>query len=346
MLVADPLRASPQSCVSSGVHGFHTSPGAHMPRSTRIALFLLVVLAILLLPALVRAEVQVFWDNDTDAFVPGPGTFDRWYTQGERMNTFGALPAPARALADRLPGFAGGERHFGISVGQEIYTPDAISRRTPISNDRPYAGWLYGSAIVVRSEPRVMRSLELQVGTTGQASYAANVQTWWHDLLGVRRPQGWAFQLRDEPGLVLSYQERRRPWGRLRHADLVPHAGVAVGNVHDEANAGATVRLGLLPDDFGPWRNAPAMTGRRGLDLYVFARAEGRAVARNLFLDGNTFRPSQHVTHLPLVGESQLGAALRWHRIGLRYTFSYTTAEFRERMDSHEYGSFALTLGQ
>ncbi len=317
-----------------------------MPRPTRFVLLVLLALALLLLPALVRAEVQVFWDNDTDFFVPGAGTFDRYYTQGERTNRFGALPGPARRLADRLPGFAGGERRFGFSVGQEIYTPDAISKRTQILDDRPYAGWLYASAILVRSDARTMRSLELQAGTIGRASYAADVQTWWHHLLGVRRPQGWAYQLRDEPGLALSYQERRRPWGRLRHADLVPHAGATVGNVHDEANAGVTVRLGLLPDDFGPWRNAPAMGDGRGFDLYAFARTEGRAVARNLFLDGSTFVASPHVTRLPLVGESQLGFAARWHRVGLRYTFSYTTAEFRERMESHEYGSFALTLGQ
>jgi lipid A 3-O-deacylase len=316
-----------------------------MKRTHRLVLLALLVLAILLLPALVRAEVQVFWDNDTDFFVPGAGTFDRWYTQGERVNRFGALPAPARALADRLPGFAGGERRFGVSLGQEIYTPDAISKRTRIADDRPYAGWLYASAILTRSDARAMRSLELQAGTTGSDSYAADVQTWWHDLLGIRRPQGWGFQLANEPGLTLSYQERRRPWGRLRHADLVPHAGLTVGNVHDEAGAGVTVRLGLLPDDFGPWRNAPAMGDGRGVDLYVFARAEGRAVARNLFLDGGTFHRGPHVTRLPLVGESQLGCAARWHRLGLRYTFSYTSAEFRERMDSHEYGAFALTLG-
>ena len=190
-----------------------------------------------------------------------------------------------------------------------------------------------------------MRSLELQVGTTGSASRAEDVQRWWHRRLGIRAPQGWRYQLRNEPGVVVSYQERRRPWGYQRFADFVPHAGLTLGNVHTEASAGGTLRLGLpLPDDFGPWRNASATSARRRAELYVFARAEGRAVARNLFLDGNTIDPGLHVTRVPLVGEAQLGVAGRWRSLGFRYTFSYTTGEFRERLDSQEYGSFAIVI--
>ena len=75
---------------------------------------------------------------------------------------------------------------------------------------------------------------------------------------------------------MVSYQERRRPWGYRRHADFVPHAGVTLGNVHTEASLGGTLRLGLpLPDDFGPWHNAPATSARTRFDLYVFARVEG-----------------------------------------------------------------------
>ena len=296
------------------------------------------------------AEVQTYWDNDTDGFVPGAATTDRNYTQGTRVNLFGApdaLPAPARWLADRLPGFGAreAERQFGLSLGQEIYTPDALSARGPVHGDRPYAGWLYAGGSLSCRDARRMRSLELQVGTTGPASCAEDVQRWWHHQLGVRAPQGWRYQLHGEPGIVVSGQERLRPWGYRRHADLVPHAGVTLGNVHTEAVAGVTVRLGLpLPDDFGPWRNAATGSARGRFHLYVFARAEGRAVARNLFLDGNTFGSSLHVTRIPLVGEAQLGVAGKWHRLGFRYTFSYTTAEFRERPYSQEYGSFAIVI--
>jgi lipid A 3-O-deacylase len=318
-----------------------------MNRYLRIAL----LLALISLPeAAAGAEVQTIWDNDTDGFVPGPGGTDWNYTQGTRMNLFGApdaLPAPARWVADRLPGFeaSGAQRQFGLSIGQEIYTPRAILTRKPVHGDRPYAGWLYASSILSRRDARRMRSLELQIGTTGPASHAEDVQRWWHRQFGIRAPQGWQYQLRSEPGIVLSYQERLRPWGYQRHADFVPHAGATLGNVHTEANAGGTVRLGLpLPDDFGPWRNAPTKPTRHGFHLFLFARAEVRAVAHNLFLDGNTFGTSLHVTRIPVVGEAQIGAAGRWHSLGFRYTFSHTTPEFRERPSKQEYGSFAIEI--
>ena len=318
-----------------------------MQRSARLLLLLCVVC----IPFnRATAEVQTYWDNDTDAFIPGPGNFDRNYSEGVRVNCFGApgaLPARVRWIADRLPGFgaSGAERQFGLAFGQEIYTPDALSRTTPIHDDRPYAGWLYAGGILMRRDTRVMRSLEVQLGTTGHASHADDVQHWWHHALGIRRPRGWQYQLRAEPGLVVSYQERRRPWGRLHHADIVPHGGFTLGNVHTEANAGGTLRFGLpLPDDFGPWRNAPATSPHGRFDLFVFARAEGRAVARNLFLDGSTFAPSMRVTRIPFVGETQLGVGGRWRSVGFRYTFSYTTREYRERPYTQKYGSFTLVI--
>ena len=318
-----------------------------MPVIPRLVFVLLLVGASLDCAA---AEVQTFSDNDTDAYVPGPGNYDRNYTEGLRVIRFAppdVLPAPVRWLGDRLPGFGAGgaERQFGLASGQEIYTPDALSTRTPIANDRPYAGWLYVGGILTRRDERVMRSLEVQVGMVGPASHADDVQRWWHHQLGVRQPRGWQYQLHDEPGLVASYQQRWRPWGHRRHLDLVPHGGATIGNVHIEGNLGGTVRLGLpLPDDFGPWRNAPATSARTRFDLYVFARVEGRGVARNLFLDGNTFQPSMRTTRIPFLYETQLGAAARWRRLGFRYTFSYTTHEFRERPASGKYGSFAVVI--
>ena len=316
---------------------------------SRIPSLPLALLLIGLSAAPASAEVQTLLDNDSNGFVPGPATTDRNYTQGLRLNYFGApngLPARVRALADRLPGFhvAGEERQFGISIGQEIYTPDAISRPKAIPDDRPYAGWAFAAGLLTARGERVTRSLEVQLGAIGDDSQAAVVQRWWHRELGIRAPQGWPNQLRDEPGLVVSYQERHRPWGRRDIVDFVPHAGVTLGNVHTEANAGGTLRVGLpLPDDFGPWRAAPA-PARERFALSLFARAEGRAVARNIFLDGNTFTSSLRVHRVPWVGEAQLGAAARWHGAGLRYTFTYTTREFRERPLAQEYGSFTLSF--
>lgn len=294
------------------------------------------------------ASLETLVDNDTNAFVPGAATTDRYYTQGSRFTWFadpGVGPAWAERAAARLGG-PGEERRFGLAIGQEIYTPDAISTARRITDDRPYAGWLYGSAFVSTRTERRERTLEVNAGMVGPDSHAQKAQAWWHRELGIRQPRGWRWQVPNEPGLVIRVQEKRRPWGRRRHADVVPHAGLALGNVMTYANAGATFRVGApLPDDFGPSAITPPGPRERGrVHVYAFARAEGRAVARNIFLDGPMFRPGPSVTRIPLVGEAQLGAGVRWRSLALRYTFSYTTNEFRERPNAHEYGSFGIAF--
>lgn len=305
------------------------------------------------------ASVETTIDNDTNLFVPGAATTDRNYTQGSRVawhSDAGAMPGWAHRVADAMGGRDEDAvtRRFGLALGQEIYTPDAISSRNQLTHDRPYAGWMYGSAFVTTASETRERSLEVRAGMVGPSAQAQEAQTWWHSRLGIRIPRGWQYQLRDEPAVMARYEERLRPHGYHRHVDLVPHASVALGNLATYAAGGATLRVGLLPDDFGPGATTrPGMgdsqvrrDGRKAPrgHLYAFARAEGRAVAHDLFLDGNTFHAGQHVSRIPWVGETQMGVGARFRSVGLRYLFSYTTNQFREHPDAHRYGSFAISF--
>jgi lipid A 3-O-deacylase len=81
----------------------------------------------------------------------------------------------------------------------------------------------------------------------------------------------------------------------------------------------------------GSW----ALTGRsRGVlgstrfGWYLFAGAEGRAVARGIFLDGNPWRNSQRFDKKPLVADLNAGLAIMVDAVRLAYTFVYRTEEF------------------
>ena len=305
-----------------------------------------VLLALLLPSVLGAATRELFVDNDTNLFVPGPGTDDRDYTEGVRFNVFDDH-AVLLGWETRVPGFAHAPRLYtGYGLSQEIYTPDKISNSSLIRNDRPYVGWLYLSRMLIAEDAHASRSLELKLGVVGPSSQADRVQTWWHSELGIRLPRGWKHQISDEPTLELRWQERWRPLGYQRYADFVPHVGAALGNSLTQAQAGLTLRWGLrLPDDTGPWRNAPAAAarlGEHGVTAYLFARAEGRWVGRNIVLDGNTFAASQRVHHVPFGADAEVGGEIGRGRLGIRYVFSYTTQEFRERYRTPEYGSIVL----
>jgi lipid A 3-O-deacylase len=303
------------------------------------------VLSVLAVPA--HAGLETSYDNDTNAMVPGAATTDRNYTMGAHATWWGRpgeLPRWARGVARHVHLEDGrATPRLSYQAGQELYTPDALSNPRPIVGDRPYAAWLYGGVLLSAADARHARALDARLGVIGPLAQGEEVQAWWHRREGIRAPRGWPNQLANEPGLRVSLDERWRPWGPRRFADVIPHVRLTAGNVLTEAAAGATVRVGpRLANDFGPGAPSGPEAAARGFRLQGFARAEGRAVARDVFLDGSTFTHSLRVHHEPFVGEAQMGVELRLGAIGARYQFSYTTRQFRERPYSHEYGSIAF----
>jgi hypothetical protein len=133
--------------------------------------------------------------------------------------------------------------------------------------------------------------------------------------------------------------------------DIIPHAVATAGNVFTYGGAGATLRVGHgLDADFGPPRLDPAVPGSNffyapeifGWNLFV--GFEGRAIARNIFLDGNTFANSQSVSKRPLVGDLQGGLELLFAHARLTYTQAVRTKEFYGQHHPDYVGSVALSV--
>lgn len=277
------------------------------------------------------------WDNDS--FFSDD---DLHYTNGLGLAWLWAPdrePAALASLADTLPwGAARTERRVGVAIGQSMFTPQDIQNDDLILDDQPYAGWLY-VALTALSYNDVARgpvageleSFEIVLGVVGPAAFAGDVQTSWHEFIEITRPSGWDHELRNEPGVVLTYNKQWRFCADLGDADCrngdkgaasidwIPYLGGALGNVYTYLAAGATLRLGEgLRSDFNHARIRPGLpswslgTPANGFDWHVFAGAEGRLVGRNIFLDGNTFRDSHSVSKKPLVGDFQVGFAISW----------------------------------
>lgn len=282
---------------------------------------------------------------DNDVFVGS----DQNYTSGFRI-AYAAPMEPSHPLestARALP-FLGGPRRVVYSLGQQLYTPRDISASQPIPTDQPYAGYLY-VGIGFESEPprkhasRILTSAEIQVGVVGPAAFGKQTQQAAHKIFNSDETNGWDNQLKNEPTLNLFYDRAWIGWYETRigaagsgyRIDLSPHAGAALGNVYTYAAAGATLRFGPnLPASLGPRTLRP---GPPGSDYYktapdgrwhLFLALEGRAVARNIFLDGNTFTDSQSVDKYSFVGEARAGIAMTFGRYRLTYAHVFQTRQF------------------
>ncbi len=308
------------------------------------------------------AEVTLYSENDLYAV----GNHDRYYTNGARLSVMhraDSAPEFVRKVAEALPQVSPQETtQIGWVVGQDMYTPSDTKRDPPDPNDRPYGGWLYTGVIVskavrhgdVPAGDRV-DVLEADLGVVGPPSLAEQTQISYHHLIGVARPQGWDAQIGFEPGVVATYEHRRRLLEGVDpliggECDALGVAGASLGNVFTHGTAGAMVRWGNdLRRDFGPSTihstavNVPGGDDRHGFRTYLFGGVEGRAVARNIFLDGNTFRDSPSVDKRPLVGEVRVGFALEWGSFQLGYSHNLRTREFYGQKDPQAYGSITLS---
>jgi hypothetical protein len=315
-------------------------------------------------PAGVRADdgqrLSVIEENDSLFFES-----DEHYTQGLRIAWLGpdvekgsGWNEPFDLLGGLLPVFAAGEaarsRRYALSFGQSFFTPEVLTADPPDPDDRPYAGWLYlGADMLQDTDRRMLEHLELQVGVVGPAALGKQVQRQWHELISGTEPEGWDSQLENEPGIVLSYERKWRftlAGDRGSGVDLIPELGGSLGNVFTYGEAGVMLRIGSnLQADYGPARIRPALSGtdyfnRDYLDgefgIYGFIGAQGRAVARNIFLDGNSFRSGPSVDKEPLVADLQAGFSVFWLS-GARLDVSvvHRTEEFE-----HQHGSDALGI--
>ncbi len=285
---------------------------------------------------------------------------DQHYTNGVRVSWLSGLndvPEFLREAAAASPLFPEhGDARVEYALGQNMYTPSDITLASPPEDDRPYAGWLYGSVGLIAENGSRLHQLELQIGVVGPASLAGDTQKFVHRYLtDSDEPQGWDTQLPNEPTFQLNYL---RSWRALASigdqgfgADLTPQFGLALGTVHDHIETGVMLRLGRnLLLDYGPPRIQPSPPGSGfflsspHMGFYLFGGALGRAVARNMFLDGALFRDSRSVDKEYFVADLTAGAAVTWRDFRLAYTHVFRTPEFDGQNGLHEYGSLSLSV--
>ena len=159
------------------------------------------------------------------------------------------------------------------------------------------------------------------------------------------------------------YERRHRV--RLTHdpegwgAELIGTGGAMLGNVLTQAQAGLQFRFGFrLPNDFGHSLirgagNVPPTCqcwGERDddghhLGFQVFAGMSGNLVARNITLDGNTFRDSPRVSKKPFFAGAECGAALVFRRMQLGYAYVVWGREFEGQQGNSKFGTLFFSVG-
>lgn len=303
-------------------------------------------------------QLTLLWDNDARLFDPIDAS-DDWYTNGTRIEySFGLEPIGSGTDTFIknvwLPWLPDTDRtNFSIAVTQEMYTPSDIVETDPINSERPYAGLLYLSGIFHRKNDVRLDTLEIKLGATGDWSGAESTQKFVHSALPYQsHPGGWDNQIDEQFAFEF---DASRIWRTKAYNfgdsswqwQLLPEAGVRLGNVQISANAALTARIGSnLPDDFGAPRIHgawdPTGTWRDDFGWYLWGRAGAEAVAYDLLIDGNTDSTGLHPEHEPLVGVFALGAVLRYKGLHAGYTVNWETDRFEGQGRWDSFGTWVV----
>lgn len=290
---------------------------------------------------------------------------DRDYTNGALISYIGPandLPFFADWAPAQLTWLTTAKKwHITYGLGQNMYTPEDTTLDPPDPQDRPYAGFLYGSIGLVADErhsdgePRQLDVLALDIGIVGRHSLAKETQKFVHRVIGAQDPRGWDSQLGTEVGVRLMYE---RSWRASQkwdlpviplEGDISPHVGFSLGNVETYGAVGLSFRLGEdLGDDYGPPRVRPALSGPGffkdidGFSWYVFGGVAGRLVARDLFVEGSTFQKSAgaDLEHLQL--DIQAGVAVQVGRVEIAFTHVARSPQHSNQERWSRFGSVNL----
>ena len=315
------------------------------------------------LPVTILKDTSVAWRLERINFYFENDLFfntDNKYTSGVKLSSVYFVPQTENVL-EKIPFLYSDDKSHFVSMGiaQQIFTPTDTQATKLLVHERPYAGWLYFEYGIHQSSTTELDSLVFEIGAIGKSSGAELAQTSIHKFRGIEVPKGWDNQLGNELGINLIYQHKWRIIPKKVYgisSNFIPFVSGSLGNVRTEAKGGVLMRFGWHPiADFGS--SSIDIGGENGIPIktnclcpmyepwsFTFnITFAGKAVARNIFLDGNTFSQSHSVAKEPFVGYTSLGMSARYHHFALDYMLTDFTKQYLLETGDQKYGSLLFS---
>lgn len=320
---------------------------------------ILVLLTVLCLTGAAAAQTLII-QHDNDEW--GGKETDWEYSQGTRVTWLSPKLAEtglAQTVSLLLPGLDfDATLSAGLGGGSAYYEPRSFALTTPIPDQRPYAGYLYGSALINAEADNHLTSWRLDAGVIGPAAQGEETTQLFHDALSGYTQRGWDNQITNRAAANVSLERRWRNLIPLTDgvtADISPALGLELGNVTTAANAGLMLRLGLgLDADFGPPRLgvfSGASSGRSdATSIYIFATANGAYVPYDVFLDepggraGDLVRAGQGITRDFFRSQTSFGIVGAYGRIRATLAVTDASATYDQQLDAERFSELSLAF--
>jgi hypothetical protein len=270
---------------------------------------------------------------------------DRAYTHGTRFSY--KLDEVPEWIEEVLPTR---DNEVSFALAQHLYSPSDTAIKEYMPNDRPYAGWLYVGANLSSRDGDWQDFIEIDVGTVGPNSFGEETQTFVHKITKSQRPEGWQWQIKNEPGIDIAYDKKHKSrWENFIDIDLVTYGGGCVGNIATFCDIGSMLRIGYnVPDDFGYVRMEPAPrifdNFVSDFSCYLFGIVEKRYILRNIFLDGNTFVESSSIEKESIVNDYSYGLGIAYKKFEILIGNTYRSKEFKLQERANKFTTLMISF--
>lgn len=251
------------------------------------------------------------------------------------------------------------QNYISFNIAHKMFTPQDFESSDIIEDDRPYAGYFYLQSALHQSKNRYLQSLIFQVGMIGPSVKMEETQKLIHSLIGSDEPQGWKYQLKDELILQINYSLKKyidleRVSTQNYSSSIIPEFGVELGNASTKVYTSALFRWGKnTPKDYGAFTIDNTNYSKIPLKereikekkyrYYINIGLKVNLIARDIFLDGNSFKESSSVDKNTLTANFIYGFSFAYKRLSIDYIRQHSTKEFKTQERAYSYGSLLFS---
>lgn len=265
---------------------------------------------------------------------------DRYYTNGLFLFFKKAIkPSEKDSLLKKI---------WGISVAQKIFNPHSGKIYNPYTIDRPFAGYLYGSANLqwlFKNEKSL--KTELQFGFIGPSSFAEQTQNFYHKVFDFYDLSGWDYQVGNEFSVNTAVNYHQKIFRTNNHKyDISLPAELRLGNTFLGIKTGLLLRVGNLNPFYhsvstGSNLSAKAEKYDKQSEFFFFLEPALDVVFYDATISGGMFSTDKDEITFdtkPFVLSQKLGVAYSKKRWNLGLSFIFKTREVKSTASSHKYG--------
>ncbi|MBC7615064.1 MAG: lipid A deacylase LpxR family protein [Pedobacter sp.] len=270
---------------------------------------------------------------------------DRYYTDG----TFAYF---RHALKQENLNAKFEKKIVDFEIGQKIYNPFWSHVPDVKQHDRPFAGYLYGSAAMgwFYKNGSVLKA-SAQLGVIGPSAFGEETQTFFHKeiLKAYYTVEGWEYQVKDEIAINfdVSYQSLFYHSAN-RILDISGTSSVLIGNTFTGANAGLLFRFGNLNPFYessyanSRIKNKKGDNRRTPLELFLFTKPQLNFAAYDATIQGGLFRSDKGPVTFGIknwVYSQQIGFNFAWKHLSSKFIVTLKTKEIDGPAKAYHYGS-------